>query len=252
MRNNIESFHVVGRDNQISYLMNKIFGLREEELMAADVLLFSGGEDIDPRLYGEKRLQGTYPNIERDKYEVEAYYAGIDRNVPMIGICRGAQLLHALNGNKLWQDVSGHATRKGQHQTLDLATGLWHVTTSCHHQMMRVDDINDPQNNFRIVALAAEATYKQNAEGIVFADPKRKMGSNISTLRTYRNDIEVLWYPETDTLCYQGHPEYLVKICTNYFRLLLERFKFITQERSNYARTQIFKQESTEAGVAAH
>lgn len=53
----------------------------------ADVLLFAGGEDVDPKLYGQKEGKFTYCNYQRDNYEVAIFKENPDKF--KLGICRG-------------------------------------------------------------------------------------------------------------------------------------------------------------------
>lgn len=54
----------------------------------AQVVIFTGGEDVDPKLYGAKKHPATYSNPERDKYELEMFKK-IKPNQLVVGICRG-------------------------------------------------------------------------------------------------------------------------------------------------------------------
>lgn len=69
----------------------------------ADAICFTGGEDINPAIYNGKCMNCTYYNKNRDKYEISLYNTYSDKK--FIGICRGAQLLAALNGCNIVQDI---------------------------------------------------------------------------------------------------------------------------------------------------
>lgn len=77
-----------------------------------DALLIIGGADIDPALYAAEphpQTQGIRP--ERDRHEVTLLRAALDRGTPVLGVCRGAQLLTAALGGGLHQhlpDLLGH------------------------------------------------------------------------------------------------------------------------------------------------
>lgn len=70
----------------------------------ADAICFTGGEDINPSIYNGQCMNCTYYNESRDKYELSLYNSYADKK--FIGICRGAQLLAALKGCNLIQDIS--------------------------------------------------------------------------------------------------------------------------------------------------
>lgn len=77
------------------------------QLEAVDGLLFTGGADLNPLLWGEEpspRLGGI--NAERDRSELRLAELAYNRNVPMFGICRGLQTLVAALGGKIQQDIS--------------------------------------------------------------------------------------------------------------------------------------------------
>ena len=87
--------------------------LLESLLDHVDAIVFSGGGDIDPHLFGEEPLPEVgKPNVRRDAQEMPLIRMAARRQMPILGICRGAQILTAALGGKLWQDiyVQGGAT----------------------------------------------------------------------------------------------------------------------------------------------
>ncbi|MGN7916222.1 gamma-glutamyl-gamma-aminobutyrate hydrolase family protein [Lysobacter sp. ESA13C] len=78
-----------------------------------DGLILQGGADIDPQAYGERpseMLMTTDP--ERDRFELNLLRAFIEAGKPVLGICRGMQLINVAHGGNLYQDlVDGGATR---------------------------------------------------------------------------------------------------------------------------------------------
>ena len=55
----------------------------------ADLIMFTGGEDVTPALYEEERGSYTHSSLKRDEYEAQFFNMAIKNNIPMIGICRG-------------------------------------------------------------------------------------------------------------------------------------------------------------------
>ena len=134
-----------------------------------DILIFEGGTDINPEIYGEKPGKYTQrPDSGRDNIEIDAFNLARDENIPMIGICRGAQLFTALLGGKLIQHVNGHM---GNHE-ITTKGGKILVSSSCHHQMMV------PPREHELLAIANQ------------------------------QDPEVVFYPQAKALAIQGHPEW--------------------------------------------
>jgi putative glutamine amidotransferase len=78
----------------------------EETLDAVDALVFSGGSDLDPELYGEVAHAETDGWIrERDDFELELMQAALARDLPLLAICRGSQVLNVALGGDLEQHV---------------------------------------------------------------------------------------------------------------------------------------------------
>ena len=83
-----------------------------EVLDRLDAVVFAGGADLDPGLYGEEpHPETTGLRPERDAAEVTLMKAALDRDVPLLGICRGMQVLAVVRGGTLVQhlpDTVGH------------------------------------------------------------------------------------------------------------------------------------------------
>jgi putative glutamine amidotransferase len=78
----------------------------EETLDALDGVLFSGGSDIDPSEYGQDahpETNGTRP--ERDRGELALLRAALDRDLPVLAVCRGSQVLNVARGGDLVQHL---------------------------------------------------------------------------------------------------------------------------------------------------
>jgi putative glutamine amidotransferase len=78
----------------------------EETLDALDGVIFSGGGDLDPDLYGAEPHEETdMPRTERDAAELRLLEAALDRDMPVLAICRGSQLLNVARGGDLEQHL---------------------------------------------------------------------------------------------------------------------------------------------------
>ena len=77
-----------------------------------DGLLLTGGKDVDPAVYGQQPHPSTdQPSQQRDAWEFALLRAALQRQLPVLGICRGAQVLNVALGGTLHQhlpDVIGH------------------------------------------------------------------------------------------------------------------------------------------------
>jgi gamma-glutamyl-gamma-aminobutyrate hydrolase PuuD len=82
---------------------------RREAFAAMQGLLLSGGADVDPARYGRQPQGATGIERPRDELEAEAFAAAEDRELPVLGICRGLQALNVFLGGRLIQDIPGHS-----------------------------------------------------------------------------------------------------------------------------------------------
>lgn len=76
-----------------------------------DGLVLTGGSDLDPRLYGEAPRGATGVRPERDRSELTLLRAAMDADLPILGICRGMQLMAVARGGQLYQhlpEIVGH------------------------------------------------------------------------------------------------------------------------------------------------
>lgn len=112
-----------------------------EDMTDPGVLVVWGGGDISPSLYNKEvstKTQATYRPSKRDSMEWELMKGAVEKGMDIIGICRGAQMLCALAGGHLIQDVTNHA---GDDHMITLHTGEQIQVCSVHHQMMYPWDV---------------------------------------------------------------------------------------------------------------
>lgn len=126
----------------------------DEVLDRLDGLMLAGGVDIEPSAYGAERDASTTPGTpERDAFEIALARRALERDLPLLGICRGAQLMNVAAGGTLIQhlpDAFGHGDHRrspgsfvdADHDVLLRAGSLaaraageaLHATKSHHHQ----------------------------------------------------------------------------------------------------------------------
>ena len=84
-----------------------------------DGILLTGGHDVDPSVYGEEALNGTVLCCKaRDNMERLVLEEAMQKDKPILGICRGIQLINALLGGTLYQDLpTQHPSDIDHHQT---------------------------------------------------------------------------------------------------------------------------------------
>lgn len=92
-------------------------GIAKEFVERVDCLVLSGGGDIDPEYFGEQPL----PKLEdvdplRDEFEFKLISHALERKIPILGICRGMQILVVATGGTLYQDIESQVERPLQHR----------------------------------------------------------------------------------------------------------------------------------------
>lgn len=84
---------------------------------AFDGLLLQGGSDVAPENYGEKPLQPEWAgDAVRDQYELELVREFMQLHKPVLGICRGCQLINVAMGGSLYQDLGTQMPGSGHHR----------------------------------------------------------------------------------------------------------------------------------------
>ncbi len=155
-----------------------------------DALILSGGGDINPLFLGEEPIPALHGiNPRRDKSELILTRLAFDRQIPILGICRGCQVLAAALDGSIWQDIPSPAVKHSQEldrsyasHSIEIGEGtlLQEIfgektlaVNSFHHQAVR-----EAGPHLRVAATAAD--------GVIEAIESNE-GKNI---------IGVQWHPE--------------------------------------------------------
>ena len=165
-----------------------------EMLGLLDGLMLAGGSDIDPASYGAREhpeTRGTWP--ERDRFELGLAHAALERDMPVLGICRGMQMLNVACGGTLAQHLpevvghEGHRHTPGAYSDHDVrlepgslaarAVGAESTAVKSHHHQ-GIDEMGE--------GLAA----------VVWAEPDETVEAIELPQRRYA--LGVLWHPEED------------------------------------------------------
>ena len=103
---------------QIRHLLRRIDGL----------LISGGGFDIDPAYYGEQPIAKLGKiNSQRTFTELQSIAFGLDRDLPMLGICGGAQAINVALGGSLYQDIQTQLPAAQKHQQDERSNSYGHV-----------------------------------------------------------------------------------------------------------------------------
>lgn len=135
-----------------------------------DGLLLQGGDDVSPLNYGEKPLNPKWAgDAVRDQYEIALIKEFMRQKKPILGICRGAQILNVAFGGSLYQDIPTQVPDSLDHRNWDIYDDNLHAveilpsgslakwlkqtgvvtTTTVHHQA-----IKDLAKGFKIEAIS--------------------------------------------------------------------------------------------------
>jgi putative glutamine amidotransferase len=137
----------------------------------ADGFLFAGGVDMDPKIYGEEKINDTVEIDEvRDRLELTALSYIVPSDKPVLGICRGIQSVNVGFGGTLWQDIPSQCEGALVHRqtipgdqpshevTVLPGTRLFGITgkekimtNSFHHQAVKT-----PGKGLRVTARASD------------------------------------------------------------------------------------------------
>lgn len=165
-----------------------IFDITKTKLKEADVILLTGGVDINPAFYGQKRGRWTQSGELRDAREKELYDYAYGAGKKFLGICRGAQFLCAMAGGKLAQHVAGHI---GGNHRITTNKGEDYTMSTLHHQMML------PAGTDHDLIAWTEKLSQVYLDG----DDKPIPGIDV--------EPEIVYFKKIKGLGIQGHPEFL-------------------------------------------
>ncbi len=142
----------------------------EDVLNIVDAVIMTGGADVNPMLYGEMwhTTQGEADGA-RDAFDIELIHACVEKNIPLLGICRGCQIINVALGGSLYQDnmeagshVSVHVQKNRKAYPSHLINieegsflyevcGKQYPVNSFHHQ-----SVKQPGDGLKVVATAPD------------------------------------------------------------------------------------------------
>jgi len=156
-------------------------------------VVLTGGADLYPGLYGHHMHKDCgMPDIPRDQRDLFVARTALAWRIPIVGICRGAQLLNVLAGGWLVQDCDNHC----KWHEVRTSDGRLIEVSSTHHQMM----VPPRGGNFELLAWAEPrlSTYYKGG---------KRTGLIKHTLVPQETDC--IYFPRMNALAMQYHPEYM-------------------------------------------
>ena len=179
----MRNIYVVGNSKGYANWME---GTLVSDMKDANLVVFTGGEDVHPSLYGETMNPTTSANLRRDIIERDEFNKALELKKPMVGICRGSQFLCVMSGGKLIQNQPNPAYRHEMH-THD---GKTLPITSTHHQAAYPFVLEE--EDYRVLAWGPSLAFHEGGPGEILHPPY---------------DCEIVRYFKTNALGIQGHPE---------------------------------------------
>ncbi len=109
-----------------------------EVLERLDGVLFAGGNDVSPELYGEtaQYIEKRGIDAPRDAFESELMKRALESQVPILAICRGMQLLNVVRGGTLYQDIAQQVPQADMHEGRLIEEDFQHLA----HELTLVPD----------------------------------------------------------------------------------------------------------------
>lgn len=168
-----------------AHFYSSVQSLFEQEIEVAhvdsmhtyDLIVFTGGADIHPSIYGEKNTH-SHCNIGRDKIELSTFRLAKKYSIKMFGICRGHQFLNALTGGKLIQDL-----------------GTFKKSHSGYHELI----ITEPNSAIGKIYSEVNSIHHQGVE---------TAGKDLTVTSTFKGVIESV--EGEDIISVQWHPEFML------------------------------------------
>jgi putative glutamine amidotransferase len=165
-----------------------------QALELIDGLLLAGGADIDPASYGQPAHAETQDSVpERDAFEIALTRAAIERDLPVLGICRGMQLINVALGGTLTQHLPEHLGHQEHRRVIGSFDGSDHDV-----------DVADGTLAMRVIGSARHGTKSHHHQGV----DRLGEGLLISATSPFDGLIEAVELPERAfVLGVQWHPE---------------------------------------------
>ena len=163
-------------------------------LKNANGIIISGGEDVNPDLYGKKseiERCGTIDNF-RDSLEQIMLNFALSNDVPLLAVCRGEQILNVNFGGTLFIDIPTDIGSKTLHRNKGRTTHTVYIDkTSYLYQITKIDSGIVLSNHHQAVEILAD-DFKASA----FAKDKVIEAIELEDTTTHRFVLGVQWHPE--------------------------------------------------------
>lgn len=178
--------------------------LIDEYLEIVDGLYFSGGNDISPLIFGEDPIKEVKEiDYSRDEFEIKLFKEAEAKNMPILGVCRGEQVMNVAAGGTLYQDIYVQRDGTTGHMPDFAYAGYAHhrvkiMRDSILYDILKIDEIN--VNSFHHQAV------KDIAEGYKVTSVSRD--GIIEAIESVNHSfvVGIQWHPE---IMYERYPVFL-------------------------------------------
>jgi len=162
-----------------------------------DGIVFAGGEDVDPALYGEqKKYQSVNVNRARDDFEQGLLDHALRHRLPVLGICRGAQLINVKFGGTLYQDLAKDVSPEFEHRQTESRSETVHTVTLTDPESRLAKDFH---GSCRVNSLHHQAIKRLGRGLKVTAHSEDGLVEAVEAADDYPFLLAVQWHPEEIT-----------------------------------------------------
>jgi len=161
---------------------------------AYDGILFAGGEDVDPSLYEEqKKYDSVHTDRTRDDFEIALLDSALERRLPILGICRGIQIINVKFGGTLYQDLKSDTAIELDHRQPNDRTQPIHAVTLTDSESRLAEAI---QGSCRVNSLHHQAIKRLGRGLKVTAHSEDGLAEAVEAANDYPFLMAVQWHPE--------------------------------------------------------
>lgn len=183
----------------------------DQLLGKVDGVLFAGGNDLTPEFYNQAPMHTVDNSKQRDLFEIELLSRVLNMHKPVLGICRGMQLLNVVRGGTLYQEIA-ELPGKHNHNSSNEAKSIEHLAHTLH--------LEPSSELARILGESKIKTNSHHHQAI------NKIGDGLK-VNAYAEDELIEGIEDMRhgyIMAVQSHPESLTQLAEPKWRLLFESF----------------------------
>lgn len=187
-------------------------------LSQLDGIIFSGGTHIHPKYYDQASIFEDYDyDIKRDASEIAIAKQAIDMKLPILGICRGHQLIHVALGGSLYQDLSK-----------ELPDAIKHVNEDDYYNLFHKIDLDFESKFYSIMKKDSIVVNSIHSQAV------SSLGEGLKSV-AYSSDglVEASEYSGQSLRSYQFHPEKLIEQNRSFLLLFDDFINSIDSDQPN-------------------